>query len=80
MATPRFAIRQIKISNSPPKIIQSHPENPQILDILIWLRHASTIRQIKISNSPPKIIQQHPENPQILDILIWLRHASLSDK
>ncbi|MBD2280806.1 MAG: hypothetical protein HEQ13_02965 [Dolichospermum sp. DEX189] len=35
MATPRFAIRQIKITNSPPKIIQSHPENPQILEILI---------------------------------------------
>ncbi|WP_157750024.1 hypothetical protein [Dolichospermum compactum] len=41
MATPRFAIRQKKITNSPPKIIQQHPVNPQILEILIWLRHAS---------------------------------------
>jgi hypothetical protein len=40
MATPRFAIRQIK-PQTPTKNIQQHPENLYILEILIWLRHAS---------------------------------------
>ncbi|WP_199924259.1 MULTISPECIES: hypothetical protein [unclassified Anabaena] len=80
MATPRFAIRQIKITKSPPNnhpitsCKSSNPENPD----MATPRFA--IRQIKITNSPPKIIQSHPVNPQILKILIWLRHASLSDK
>jgi len=31
-----------KITNSPPKIIQQHPENPQILEILIQTKKSPT--------------------------------------
>jgi hypothetical protein len=56
MANATLRYQTKKITNSPPKIIQQHPENPQILEILIWLTPRYAIRQIKIPNSPPKII------------------------
>ena len=49
-----------KITNSPPKIIQQHPVNPQIPKILIQTK--------KNHQLPPKIIQQHPENPENPDM------------
>ncbi|MBS9387735.1 MAG: hypothetical protein HEQ33_02020 [Dolichospermum sp. WA123] len=59
----------MKISDSDKKILkiatsnkQSHPENPQILDILILT--------ITISVSHQQLTNYHPVNPQILDILI----------
>ena len=61
-----------KIPKFPPKIIQQHPVNPQILEILILTN--------KITNSPPKIIQQHPVNPQILDILILTKKSPTPTK
>jgi len=45
-----------KITNSPPKIIQQHPENPQILDILIQTKKSPTPHQ-KSSNNILKILK-----------------------
>ncbi|WP_157749956.1 hypothetical protein [Dolichospermum compactum] len=67
-STSSFRQKNLKL---PPKIIQQHPENPQILDILFRQKN------LKL---PPKIIQQHPENPQILDILFRQKNLKLPPK
>jgi hypothetical protein len=80
---PRYAIRQnhlqnphkqslnniLKNPNFPQTIIQQHPENPLILDILIQTKsspksHKQSLNNIlKNPNFPQTIIQQHPVNP-----------------
>ncbi|MTJ45464.1 hypothetical protein [Dolichospermum flos-aquae] len=63
MATPRFAIRQIKITNSPPKIIQQHPVNPQILEILI---QTNKNHQLPTKNHPiTSCKSSNPGNPDM---------------